>query len=261
MITCRLKGGLANMMFQIAAIEWLAKQHGFETYYPTANNHLRHLNSETKHNPKLRHAMEYKTIFKNFSWPTKNDHPKLLHETIPWQYTPIVPKDNVCYDGFFQCSKYFDEDFTQWLFSPSDDIQNQIKERYEELFKLDNICALHVRRGDYLNLRQHPTQSMEYFNAAMENINANTYIIFSDDILWCKKNFKGNQYHFIEDVDYIELFLQARCDHNIISNSSFSWWGAYLNPKKNKRVMAPKLWFESSKYDDKDIIPKEWKRL
>ena len=94
-------------------------------------------------------------------------------------------------------------------------------------------------------------------------------LVFSDDIKWCKENFIGDKFLFIEeDRDYIELFLMSQCNHNIIANSSFSWWGAWLNKNENKIVVAPSKWFgENSEYikqegiNDKDILPKSWIKI
>jgi hypothetical protein len=75
---------------------------------------------------------------------------------------------------------------------------------------------------------------------------------------WCKNNFKGGQFTFIEDDSNVELFLMGKCAHNIISNSSFAWWGAYLNTNPNKHVIAPREWFVSLRHNAKDIVPLSW---
>jgi hypothetical protein len=123
---------------------------------------------------------------------------------------------------------------------------------------------LHVRRGDYCTLAEHhPTQSIDYYKAAVEIIGKEaTYFIFSDDIPWCieqldwipnKQFVQGNEPH--ED-----LYLMSFCKSNIIANSSFSWWGAYLNQYKSKQVIVPKRWFGSAKehWDTKDLYCADW---
>ena len=86
------------------------------------------------------------------------------------------------------------------------------------------------------------------------------YLVFSDDLEWCKQNFIGDKFIFIEnEKDYVELFLQSKCTHNIISSSSFSWWGAYLNKNKDKTVVGPKQWFTVEKRND--IIPERWETI
>ncbi len=256
MITCRLKGGLGNMMFQIAATEWMAKQDGLEVFYYNADQHLAKLNNEVKHNPSMKHAEKYKKIFANFHWPTEGKFTKTIK--LPFHYVPIKVEDGVCYDGFFQCERYFNSGFTDHIFYPTYEIIRRIQKYDLE----GNTCSIHVRRGDFVKLDHiHPTQHIEYFNRAMGIIKADKYLVFSDDIEWCKKNFIGDQFTFIEDIDYVEMFLQSYCKHNIISNSSFSWWGAYLNWNPDKIIVAPKKWFGNSKYNSKDIIPKSWKTI
>lgn len=258
MITCRLKGGLGNMMFQIAATEWMSHKSGFKSFYHNLDQQIHKLNTEQRFNPKLKHAHEYLNIFKNFKWPKTGSFKQTVG--VPFIYTPLKVIDNTCYNGYFQSEKYFNEEFVQKLFEPSDIILKKIKEKYGNI--TDNSCSIHVRRGDYLKLsHKHPVKDMDYFNKAMDIIKSEKYIIFSDDIEWCKNNFKGSQYIFIEDVDYIEIFLQSMCSHNIISNSSFSWWGAYLNKNKNKKVVAPLVWFANSKEDARDIVPAKWIKI
>ena len=87
-----------------------------------------------------------------------------------------------------------------------------------------------------------------------------TYLIFSNDIEWCKKNFIGNQFIFIEgEKDYIDLWLMSLCKNNIIANSSFSWWGAWLNTNSDKKVITPKNWFGPAiNHSTQDLIPEKW---
>lgn len=260
MITCRLKGGIGNMLFQIAAIEHIGKVGGIKTYYFNIDSNLHHLNNDLKHNPSMKHSFDYKQIFKNFNWHTSSIESANKTIKLPFEYTPIEPINNIKYDGFFQSEKYFpNRKHVNWLFEPSDFVKTQLaKYSYLKEFK---TCSMHIRRGDYLKFSSHPVQTLQYYQQAQKIIGAvDKYIVFSDDIEWCKETFKGNNYIFIEnEKDYIEIFLQAQCNHNIIANSSFSWWGAYLNKDINKKVVAPNNWFSNgSKYSDKDIIPKSW---
>ena len=93
--------------------------------------------------------------------------------------------------------------------------------------------------------------------------NCENFIIFSDDIKWCKNNFIGDKFTFIEgEKDYIDLWLMSLCNHNIIANSSFSWWGAWLNQNPNKKVIAPINWFgPEKKLNPKDIYCKNWIKI
>ena len=91
------------------------------------------------------------------------------------------------------------------------------------------------------------------------------FLIFSDDILWCKKHFIGNQYEFSEgNSPSIDLAIMARCSNNIIANSSFSWWGAYLNMQRGCKVIAPATWFGSKlspTHNTCDLLPPKWIKI
>jgi hypothetical protein len=106
---------------------------------------------------------------------------------------------------------------------------------------------------------------MSYYQNALEALGQyDQLFVFSDDIDWCKANFKFDKMTFIGgEKDYVELFLMASCHDHIIANSSFSWWGAWLSTNKDKKVVGPLKWFGPA-YDcwsTEDIMPKEWKRI
>ena len=150
------------------------------------------------------------------------------------------------------------------LFRPDVDIVKYIDTKYGDILNKEETISIHIRRGDYLEKEdRHPVCRMEYYQAAIEYIdtfNSPIFIIFSDDIEWCKKHFIGDNYIFIQDEeDYIDLYLMSLCKHNIIANSSFSWWGAWLNKNINKKVIAPQNWFGVNKrLPTQDIYCEEW---
>ena len=105
---------------------------------------------------------------------------------------------------------------------------------------------------------------MDYYQAAMAHIGTSKYLIVSDDIPWCKQNFRGSKFEFSDGSSVIEdLKMQISCANNIIANSSFSWWGAYLNQTPNKRVVAPARWFGPTQahLNTKDLLPPEWIKI
>jgi len=168
--------------------------------------------------------------------------------------------------GYLQSEKYFIEvrDILLNYLELNLSYQKQIEQKYNNL--LNNSCSIHIRRGDYLNLQNiHPTLQISYYETAIDQIygrdlqNIN-FLIFSDDIDWCKNNLKIKNSFFVDDNDQvIELILMSKCENNIIANSSFSWWGAWLNQNKNKKVVAPKNWFGSSvKLNTKDLFVNDW---
>lgn len=153
--------------------------------------------------------------------------------------------------------------------------EKQIRDFFSEgigYFEIDGKqpVAIHVRRTDYVNNpfyvdlghHKHADMSDNYYVRAMAMFPGEKFMVFSDDIAWCKEQefFKGC--YFSEGHDEItDMNIMASCKHNIIANSSFSWWAAWLNPNPNKIVVAPKQWF-SNPEDEKFIgIPSSWLRI
>lgn len=257
-----LMGGLGNMLFQIATAENMRRTN-IEVYYPNLEQQFNHLEKTYSW---TRHAREYLSIFQNFNWGKDRtggyDIKDYRIANIPFVYTPIVPEDKVLYKGYFQSElNFLDREHIQWLFEPNKDIQERVEAIYSP-FKEKTTCSIHVRRGDYLTLQGiHPVQTMDYYNKAIECLKPfkiDQYIVFSNDIEWCKQNFVGDQYVFVQDADYIELFLMTKCNHNIIANSSFSWWGAWLPEQLDRVVIAPQNWFGNNTPDAKDVVPVKW---
>lgn len=131
----------------------------------------------------------------------------------------------------------------------------------EEIIKKDNSVAIHVRRGDYLNLDDFPVMPLEYYQKAMDIVKGD-YYIFSDDIEWCKANFEhGNIVHLNE---YLDFELMKSCKHQILSRSSFGWWAAHLNSNFFKKVIVPTQQITSkvrplSERDKVELFdPQEW---
>jgi len=132
--------------------------------------------------------------------------------------------------------------------------------------------SIHVRRGDYVSNKEthayHGLCSLTYYQEAMRHIAQEvvspSYFIFSDDSAWAKEYLNVSGAIFVSDFefpDYEDLMLMSECKYNIIANSSFSWWGAWLNTYEKKIVIAPKKWFQASKTSEYSIVPSSWIRI
>jgi hypothetical protein len=123
----------------------------------------------------------------------------------------------------------------------------------------EESVSLHVRRGDYCTNDGFNVLPMEYYKDALKHVKGKVYV-FSDDIPWCKANFKDVE--FVHMEDYLEFELMKHCTHNIIANSSFSWWGAFLNENPSKIVVAPQRWrtrdADQEHFMSTFILPKNW---
>ena len=132
----------------------------------------------------------------------------------------------------------------------------------ELLTKINNTnsISIHYRRTDYCNLGLTISDTGYYqkaLNLLLQKIESPEIFIFSDDLVWAKSNVKFPfPVTFVFEPDYIEMFLMSQCKHNIIANSTFSWWAAWLNSNSEKIVVAPKSWH--NKKANTKIYPAEW---
>ena len=268
MISIHLQGRLGNMMFQIAFLEYTGKRFGYETFYPNARENINTYIKGTDIHPPNPDAKDYHKIFKNFDWFKNEDKPYEVNcfMQIPFKFKHIYHVDDKTkFKGYFQSEQWWggEREFMQELFAPSDFVLDKLS-KYKYLFE-GNVCAIHVRRGDYLRYPDiHPTVTVDYISRAKEKLRGHSisrYLIFSDDIQWCKEHIQDSKYVFIEgEKDYIELFLIGMCQHKIISNSTFPWWGSYLSTIGGITI-APKVWIADPKIDDSAVCPWHWKQL
>jgi hypothetical protein len=175
-------------------------------------------------------------------------------------------------DGYWQSEKYFNNVSnlirSDFIFKDAYNISNQ---NISKFIKSVNAVSLHVRRSDYVHNavanQQHGTCSLEYYEKSIEYISGRIkdihIFVFSDDPSWIKSNLKvAYPIFYIEETkNYEDMQLMSMCKHHIIANSTFSWWGAWLNPNFNKIVIAPKKWFNNSDIDTKDLIPDSWIKI
>jgi hypothetical protein len=165
-----------------------------------------------------------------------------FREKDPFSYSQIPQIDNIDLIGYFQNENYFSchkKEIVD-LFDPNDVIKSKVY-----LTDFDGLTAIHVRRGDYLNFPlHHPVPSLSYYNTAISNLKniSKNFMVFSDDIPWCKEQFPSNFLYSEETDEFIDLFKMSLCSNFIIANSSFSWWGSYLSKNPSKKIYAPDNW-------------------
>ena len=237
--------GLGNILFQIATILSLAKD-----------------NNSTASFPRLKEE-NYSSFNKNILKKVKTDIVDFqrVYREPSLNYSEVPFFENTMYYGYFQSEKYFihNRDLIINTFKPQD-IINQIISNFPFLIE-PGITSLHVRRGDYVKLSNiYNLLTIEYFTKSVEILNSDKIIIFSDDINWCKLNLPFKNVIYMENnPEYIDLLAMSLCENNIISNSTFSWWGAWLNNNTNKKVITPKRWF-SSQFNH-EINPDSWIKI
>lgn len=285
MIITQLAGGLGNQLFQYAVGRSLALRN---------RDHLKLDTSQyTEHDLSRTYKLKHFNIQAQIATPedialVAPGH-KLLRrvirafqyrilkiERISFQPWVLAQKGNVYLEGYWQSEKYFTE------IAPT--IREDLELRAplgleaghiaETIKQSSRPVSLHVRRGDYVTNtgvnKTFGTCSPEYYKAATEIISKRwpeaQFFIFSDDIKWVQENLNLPSNSFFvsqpQIADYEEIHLMSRCRHHIIANSSFSWWGAWLNPRPDKVVIAPRVWFGGLKERVyQDIVPESWIKI
>ena len=280
MIIIKIKGGLGNQLFQYAVGRALALHHRLPlkldlTIFKTYKLHRYLLDqfaiqaeiaTEDEiiklkgRNNVLFSALRKAGLVKRKSY--------LKEKRSSYFDASVFKNDDVYLDGYWQNELYFSdirEELLRDLTSISS--MSDLGVVYMEGIKKSNSVSLHVRRGNYLNLKNFNVLDIDYYMKAVEYIRKNvekpTFYIFSDDLEWCK-----NSLGFLDNCVFVDstkteiddLKLMSFCQHNIIANSSFSWWGAWLNQNCKKTVIAPKDWLLNDP-GSSNVILSDWVKL
>ncbi len=278
MIITELNGGLGNQMFQYAIGRCLAEKNKTEL-----NLDVRVFENYPQGITFRKYGLDAFNIIAEFA--KEKDISRIIQMHKKEKIDVGREKGNLCFQrevldypndvylqGYWQCEKYFlpVENIIRKEFTLKNSLGQEASFYAEKIKNTSNTISLHIRRGDYVNNRitnqYHGTCSLEYYYKAIEYLknvlgNINIYV-FSDDIAWCKSNLiLEENMEFLNGFKNVEdLYLMSCCKHNIIANSSFSWWGAWLNPRKEKMVVAPEQWFKKEDVQT-DIVPRKWIRL
>lgn len=279
MITCQLMGGLGNQLFQIfATISYAIKSRNQFKFLnvPTLGGNgctLRytywdHFLSKLK--PFLIPSIPYVHVMK--------EHDFMFHEL---SVIEMINRD-VMIQGYFQSYKYFKEyyDIICKIIGLETSKRDLLKKLNYEPEQFKNIISMHFRIGDYKNIQHiHPVMPKEYYLNALNHIKRVTEDIkykilyfcedvdiadVQDKILYLQNQFP--EYEFIRGDnnlrDWEQMLLMSCCHHNIIPNSSFSWWAAYFNSWSDKSVCYPSVWFgPGCGHNVKDLCPSEWTKI
>lgn len=285
MIIVRFLGGLGNQLFQYAFYKQL------ELNYP--HEVIKADITEFK-NYALHNGFELEQVFDltlnkacqkeiNKVKSGRSFFAKVKRKLIGYKRTHIfenkfnyslVGKGNLYLDGYWQHPQFWKSnnvDLTKYLHF-NDALSTKSKEILAQI-NLENAVGIHIRRGDYLlpkNTIIFANCSLNYYQRAVSYFEGKypdvSFYVFSDDIPWVKDNLKINSpvefvNHNAGNRSFEDLFLMSNCRHNIIANSSFSWWGAYLNNNPDKEVIYPDFWWKDPNRKNDIFIPKTWKKF
>jgi hypothetical protein len=237
--TAHLMGGLGNQMFQMANVIGQARRLKLDYGF--------FLQSEIPLQGK-QPSSYISNIFRNIPFVSfaPGNLMRLYQSDIQGRNIDSTLLNNhVEFFGYYQSEVFFQDsaEYIRRVFAPSDSF---IQDAYKEFDFLDSeTVSVHIRRGDYLRFPGiHPSVDISYVQEALEcHGHYDNLIVFSDDPEWAKKNFDFPRMYVISIEDYQSLWLMSLCKHNIIANSSFSWWASYLNFNKNCKVYAPSRWY------------------
>jgi hypothetical protein len=285
MIVSHIIGGLGNQMFQYAAGRTLAH----------FNKTIVKLDVTSFEKDKLR-TFDLLCFNANIAFATKQEINDLLpahnFEKAFQYFSPLSRRSyyrekefhfnkqvlslgkNVYLKGYFQSEKYFlhAKNIIRSEFTFKSNVIDSAKQFALKL-NGQNSVAVHIRRGDFSKNSEttdyHGTLEINYYQEAMALIRSKIadpiFYFFSDDIKWVKENFSLPNSTLVSGEmtkNHIEdLYLMSQCRHNIIANSSFSWWGAWLNDNPTKIVIAPEKWFNKGPKDTQDLVPEEWIKI
>jgi hypothetical protein len=293
MVIVELQGGLGNQMFQYAFASILANNNNVsikinKKFFDLTEKKLgftprnfelgifnnSYLQASELDIISLTHLSNIIKLKRKLGINNKNIYEE---PTFDFQDNALSIKTPVYLKGYFQSYKYFIgfENHIKKIFSfPVDKLDN-INKKILLTIKSSTTIAVHIRRGDYINdkitQQFHGNCGLEYYLDAISLFASKnkdfTLLFFSDDCDWVKEKFENLPYpklfldHNKNENSWKDMFLMSSCNHNIIANSSFSWWAAWLNENLDKIVIAPKEWFKTKDLNIISLLPEEWIKI
>ncbi len=295
MIIVKLMGGIGNQMFQYSFARQLSLKHGVELKFDISE-----LNSKLINEKSFIRDFELDNFNINGETASENERigfqmnklgklVNLIFLYLPFNLNKLYIREpffhffkkalsapeNAYLDGYWQTEKYFDGIRNELLkdFTLKMELSEKSKAIANKLLKQQAV-SIHVRKGDYLSMEENKSLfavcDADYYSAALNEISKKVkepvFYVFSDEPDWFRKNIVTSYSvdfvtHNTGSNSYQDLYLMSLCKHNIIANSSFSWWGAWLNKNSEKIVIAPKHWFKNNIKDTRDLIPGNWIQL
>jgi len=291
MLTCYLQGGLGNQLFQIfTTINYALK---YKKVFAFTNQIQLDIQRSTYWKTLLQPLAKF-TKEINYSQLNTDRFSTLIHKQnissyflrlkekeFSYNELPNISNDNVLLIGYFQSYKYFMEYSKSIIKLIKLEEQQKKTQLTFKKYNLTNTISIHFRRGDYKSLQDHfILLDYTYYDNALKHILEKKSDTLSTALVFCEKNdlleilsiidkLKQNYPTLTFEIinfnisDWQQLLLMSSCKHNIIANSTFSWWGAYFNTNPDKIVCYPDRWFgiKHSQHNVKDLFPVEWKQI
>lgn len=287
-IITKLQGGLGNQMFQYATGRSVAQRNGAELkldifalkhdpqreYALGCFNTTQRIATQEEISKFLRHKTRKGKFWFWYNRWIADEKRYTQEKQFNFDQHILELKDPVYLDGAWQTEKYFKDirDLLQKEFTLRSEPSAETKDWIKKVSACTSV-SLHIRRGDYVSNHAanqfHGTCPIKYYEKAInlisQKIKDPVFFIFSDEIAWAKDNLNAPfPLYFISGKnisDCEEMTIMSSCKNNIIANSSFSWWGAWLNKNPYKLVIAPQKWFTTKKMNTADLTPESWTRI
>ena len=288
-IVTRLTGGLGNQMFQFAAGYALSLRRGVPLELDISSYGRDELRvyelapfdlpatvappATLQRIPKKVRGLQ--RVVQHFSSTAVDAIPVYREPHFEFDQTLLDLTAPRALQGYWQSERYF-KDMREEVcsaFTPTQPLEAENAAVMQAIERADMPVSLHVRRGDYVSdasaSATHGTCSLDYYRSAIKSVLIKTpnahFFAFSDDEAWTRENLRTPAAITYVSANspsrgYRDMQLMSACRHHIIANSSFSWWGAWLNHRDDKRVIAPDIWFAQSKKNSKDLLPPDWER-
>lgn len=278
MISVKLKGGLGNQMFQYAFGKYLSLKNCTPLVLDTSYFDMDFQGKVTPRKYGLDYfnisdGSEYRKSLKNYLAEVFSKK-QIFRESSISEYKPALTatrSKNVELEGYWQSEKYFlpIREVLCQEFTPSV-INSEAYHHFLNKINSSQSVSIHVRRGDYVNNEKvkatHHVCTFDYFEKAIAHVLTRLdnprFFVFSDDMAWCKSNLPaGLQMAYVKNtLAHEDIHLMSQCMHNIISNSSFSWWGAWLNQFEDKMILTPQRW-KVNPEGTRDVVPEKWIKI
>ena len=280
-VSCYLMGGLGNQLFQIFSTISYGLDYQRSIIFPYTNNLTTGITRPTYWHSFLSSIISFTNYNKDYTNQQITGFHKYTEHNFHFSSIPNYDINEIILYGYFQSYKYFKHNYKDIcsLINLSQQ-QSSILNDYSSLFNnLTNNVSMHFRIGDYKDIQNyHPLLPYQYYENAITKLNEN---ISNITILYfCEKKDNDTVYTFIQQLqdkfkhiifvkinddipDWKQLLIMSCCSHNIIANSSFSWWGAFFNQNTNKLVYYPYKWFGPGlmNHNTKDLIPHNWNKI
>jgi hypothetical protein len=283
-IVVSISGGLGNQMFQYAAGRALALRNHVPLRLdtraveadPQRSYALSGFNIAAERVPAVQVASLPRRVHRRLRWLPRLPGRMAYVAEKSFGFDPAIisTRAPAYLDGHWQSEAYFADakpqmrvDFSLGAPFTSD------RQEIAAAITGTTAVSVHVRRGDYVSNNRtnayHGTCDPHWYRQAMDMMEGwidPIYFVFSDDPAWARENLVMRRpAHFVQPSDdgrdFEDIHLMALCRHHIVANSSFSWWGAWLNPRDDKRVVAPTQWFRQPGIDTSNLLPANWVRL